>query len=634
MADEPEFDEARLQLLIRASEKLYPWITDRLEDSRLFRAPLTFRGRVKGDESIREKVRKKRLTTPDYTIDDITDLVGFRFVTMMRMGIADVTDALLSLLVAPPHEAPGDFGGATLKQFTQHISPPPQDINPETGEWIDPLSDKLEAQFAARYNGAPPFKFKPEIRAQYSGVHLIVEFPVPIAPELTISAEFQVRSVFEEAWAELDHKLFYKADNAGLLIGERRRLALSGHLGILKSLLDTAANYAELISQTDPTGPDGPKLDIRPDIDGDHYAEEVAGPIKHRRDVIEDFLALMREKRLVDSKRMSGDESLEGVYVGLANKFKDLFDKRFSQIEPTDFPKDQRDRVRSLAFLILMEQAISWFLGEKDTPVRNAIALYETITTKRVYGSLEGKNFPTAWFRLGEAKVWLLENAKDADERERLAREAADAFARARKTLSAVPKENRLIIAPEQRAYLNWNIERLQGFALWRLSDLRREAVGASPGLLDLENVREAWKAVKKHALALTIPFTDDQLNLFNTATYFATDGLQLCARLDKPTMEFPSLKVLKQMLDTLEKQMRVLDTRGERFAHTLMFGFIHLGDEERAVRYAEAVMDAAHEKIRSGRLSPYQKDMHDRVAREAWAYLKKLGRGPLETPP
>jgi ppGpp synthetase/RelA/SpoT-type nucleotidyltranferase len=623
MARTPAAEGELVQRYLRASDKLYPEIVHTLDQSGLFPPPLSYRGRVKREASVLEKISRKRRLRPSYNIDHVTDLVGIRFITLMRLGIADVTESLLHLLKGGAGS--GKFRQAQLQEFKQFISSPPRDIDPDTGESLNPLYEKLRGQLAESYPDGAPVELRIEPRAQYSGVHIVIGFSVDLeGSKLVVPAEIQIRSVFEEAWGELDHKLFYKADRSGIVTGERRRLAVRRQLGILKSMLDTAADYAELISHTDPPGPDTPKPDIRPNLDGVDYIETIAMPITHGRDIIDEFIGLVREKRKIDSTRTSDDE-----YLGLADKFKELFDNEFSRIDIDEFPDDQRERVKSVAFLMLMEQAISLFLGARESAVREAIALYEDITSKSLYPGLEGKKYPTAWFRLGEAKAWLMELSSDLAHRDRLAAEAFDAYATARKMLSAVPKHEHFVIAPDQRVYLDENIERLQGFALWRASDLRRSRLGRVQAV-DLQNVSGAWKVVEKRTRGMRAPFSIGELNLYNTATYFAVDGLNLCEALGEETKAFPGRPAIKNMLDTLEQQMVRLGFQDEKFSHTLMHGSLLLRDGERAARAAEEVMDA-HVKADTSHLSPYQKDMHDRVAREAWAVMR-LGDKPARS--
>jgi hypothetical protein len=239
-----------------------------------------------------------------------------------------------------------------------------------------------------------------------------------------------------------------------------------------------------------------------------------------------------------------------------------------------------------------------------------------------LFPGLKGKDFPTAWFRMGEAKAWLMELTVDATSRDLLAAEAFAAYARARKTLTAVPEHETHIIALEQRAYLDENIERLQGFALWRVSDLRRTALEGRSQLIDLQNVREAWKVVEKRATALRRPFSWERLNLYNTATYFAADGLRLCEILGQPETGFPAKEEVEAMLDTLHQEMQAMTFSDEKFSHTIMCGALLLGDAARAARAADDVM-TAHVAAETTHFSPYQKDMHDRVAREAWNVLR-----------
>lgn len=631
-----------IQLYLRASEQLFPKLVERIKDSNFFQAPLTYRGRVKAKKSIEGKIAKRRRLDPAYGIKELTDLVGIRFVTMLRMGvpdvalgIPDVTEKLLFLLGRPGNGELGDFGSATLQELKLFLCHPPQKLSKE-GDWLDDVYDALCAQLEEHGPAVGLHEPGKVIRQQYSGVHLVVKFRVAVdGRDLIVPVEIQVRSVFEDAWGETDHRLFYKSDREALFAGGGPRSNVRAELGILKAMLDNAEQLAASISEKSKALAKLEELevsqpDILPNLDPAKYPIDVAGPITYRRDLVDEYLQLVRAKETIDKSGLDRSK-ITKEYAGLAKEFERLFEKEngFASISIDDVPPDQRERIQALAFLLLMDRAVCHFLQGLDDAVAKAIELYEEITSPDpVFPGLEGRKHPTAWFRLGEAKNWMIETAATDEERESRVSEAYEAFAEARRMLSATAETDSLVIDDAQRAYLDQSIERLQGFALWRLSDIRRKNQGKAPQPRDIEQVRQAWQVVEKRTMALAPPFSHEDLYLHNTATYFAVDGVLLCEHLGQEPTGFPTKATIRTMLDTLDAEMKQLGFQEERFAHTRMYGADLLGDSEGAVRAAWQVLDAHVIPDRS-LFSPYQKDMHDRVAREALEVISRFGGRP-----
>ncbi len=630
-------DHDYLSKLLKAAEELGPKLMQELSASGFFQAPLTYKSRIKDETRAREKIERKRKLKPHYTAESIQDIIGIRFVTLLRTDIADVVRSLFKILEGESHGDAPHLTGATLDEFRHHCSTPPQEVD-AAGEWHDSLYDKLKTilgDYESRLLNPPKTlsdRFKRENHQQYSSVHIVIyvryrlgghDFRVPI--------EIQVRSVFEDAWGEIDHMLFYEPVREGIVTGEDKRLAAASDLRVLKAMMDNAAEYAAIISKKDFGRRDDTRQFIAPNLDDADYMHALAQGLTAHRDLLDEFVGLVREKDRIDQTK----PLVRNLYAPLAERFADLTSRFNAKVRLEDFPKGDEERALSIAYHLRMEEALCRLLGGGEDQVTKAIAIYETLTLDHPYDNIDARfsEFPTAWFRLAQANVEKMELTNDYEERRRLSRAAFEAYGTSRTLLDQVmakkDSNQEYVISSKQREYLDRRIERLRGFALWRLSDLRRRDMPEQTPE-DLENVREAWLAMKGKALAAMQAMADDpanisgsQLNLLNTAAYIALDGLSLCAHLKADTSDFPNKSVMADMIRLLEMCAKSHDVKtAEKTWHTVMIGALYLDDFERAADAAEKVMTAHVEGDTTG-YSHYDREAHERTSRDAWKVLQ-----------
>lgn len=130
-------------------------------------------GRIKSDESMREKCRRNNLPeTAASALQEIHDAIGIRVVCAFLNDVYMIRDRLLSY---------DDIELIREKDYIRHAKP----------------------------NG-------------YRSLHLIVRI------EGRYYAEFQLRTISMDTWAALEHHMKYKkkvSDNTGLLVNELKRCA-------------------------------------------------------------------------------------------------------------------------------------------------------------------------------------------------------------------------------------------------------------------------------------------------------------------------------------------------------------------------------------------------------------------------
>lgn len=615
-----DIDGEMLVRLLRATDLVHTGVMDAIRSSGLFSPPLSYRGRVKSEDGVRSKIRRKRSTNPNYALHDVRDLLGVRFITLLRNDIAPVTSNLLSILAKQAGGQSDGLGEVTLLEFKQYIASPPIAIDPETGEWLDPLRERLSPLLELHFGPDCPVEFVVEKRAQYSGVHVIASYRVKSgARTLDVPVEYQIRSVFEEAWGELDHKLFYESDREGLIKGEEHRLSLSKHLRILKAMLDSAADYAELLWSMDLNAGDERRPDVKVNLDDIAYLESLIDRLSHAPPLFQRFIGLAREKDKTDKSK----GQRRNAYEALADQFSALADDLKTAIDIESFSKADLPVIKTVSYLVIMEEAICRLLTGSVHQIRIAISLYHDTLFGRPFEYVHTSfdRYPTAWFRLAQCHEALIELVEDLGEKEEHAASAAENYEHARAKLDDLPKDYSLSISPDQFNYLKNNVDRLQAFVHWRISNIRRKL--EKPSEKDRVDVSTAWAIVGQKALSMEDAADPAEISLLNSAVYFALDGLLICERLDAPPTDLPSRDDLMRLIDRLESAVVDRAETGERIWHTIMRGRQFLGQYDQAKRAARRIM-RIRKQMNILDLSPYYLDMHELIGKEAWDVIDK----------
>ncbi len=134
--------------------------------------------RVKGSESLREKLRKKGLDeTPESGLKNLSDLVGARVITHFVGDIYTVLDLI---------EKNPNWRVTQVKDYIANMKP----------------------------NG-------------YRSLHIILTVPFNTGGIDNINVEIQLRTIAMDCWASLEHQLKYKKNirNTALIVDELKRCA-------------------------------------------------------------------------------------------------------------------------------------------------------------------------------------------------------------------------------------------------------------------------------------------------------------------------------------------------------------------------------------------------------------------------
>lgn len=435
-----------------------------------------------------------------------------------------------------------------------------------------------------------------------------------------VPAELQIRSVFEDAWGEIDHKLFFEFDRrTGNDDDKVQREIISQHLGILKTMLDSAADYADVIKRTLISPANQPVI-ISRSMDGTKYLESLLKESKIPTSLSLDISALSAEKERIDSEIERGTE-LGGPlsYIKVADQLGELIEKKLSIITDSVDRKILEIR-RSLRANLLLEEALCRLLSEDRQQIRLAVAQYESIT----------KNYPdhpVGWFRYGQALSRIVLDAvpgsADAEETAKL---ASGAYEKAREALSSLdrnpPKIFPTIMSREQDVFIRDNLNKLHGFLIWRNSDLRRRS--KRPSLDDVSDIEKAYKITTQGIVDPGEP--ESEIRLVNNAVYYAADGIRIKSELGLElglTSSFPELEMLINRLDKYTGNKLGDDIeRWDTIVHIKELLGDHVGAKEAAARVLDANSTVRADGVDTQ--SAYQREMRQRAVQNAWSVYRR----------
>lgn len=236
-------------VLEKSGNEVVPEILQSLRDSKLSELCYAYKLRVKTQTKIIEKKSRKTIEKPEYTLKNITDVVGLRLVTLFKGEMIDVLGGVLSVITHKNGINPNPFLSAPPEEIIIYSSNPSDDLNLTLKKKI--LEHCSSASVDVKYS-----------KEGYSSIHIVcrlrreTETLDSTLPGYKLPLEIQIRTVFEDAWGEIDHKYGYVI-RSGKEIGtpiNNPEYVLS-HLKVLKKFSDACVDYAECIRLEATTAP-------------------------------------------------------------------------------------------------------------------------------------------------------------------------------------------------------------------------------------------------------------------------------------------------------------------------------------------------------------------------------------------
>lgn len=175
------------------------------------RSAYAIKCRVKDETSLINKVIYKRKVEKkkSYSPDDATDIVGLRLLALSNEQLPIIVEKFVQFIRFCQSQNVGLFEGHSTGQAISEVKIYKTKTNPVV---YNKIFSYLMALNLRDEHGSPEIDLKES--DLYSSVHFICKAnsfysktPRPV------SVEVQIRTVFEDAWAEIDHSRRYKGDS-------------------------------------------------------------------------------------------------------------------------------------------------------------------------------------------------------------------------------------------------------------------------------------------------------------------------------------------------------------------------------------------------------------------------------------
>jgi ppGpp synthetase/RelA/SpoT-type nucleotidyltranferase len=472
--------ELELHRLQDAARQIQPNIVQSLgRHSNFERIVYSRSSRVKSIPRMASKVQQLLSTESDFKPSMLPDVLGFRLVTYFQRGILESLKFLLALAEHDPRLGDSPFVKGDIRRITLYTSRPNE----------DPLSIARHVETAVK-----PRKLQVEKSTRatlYSSVHVILGSECEVEAIdggkilVPIQVEFQLRSVFEDAWGQLSHLLSYGRSRSTV---DQKTWQL--HLGVLKALLDGCTQYAELIQEQsgiDLTDAEAEKERSRSIVANPQQtlADLPALPASIR-DEFEKAFDLENEAQQIDDEARAGLKFLEAA-------------EAFQRVQAGIAQENINELAREKAtYIAQTERAYCCLFSNDGEALQEAIVIYEGITRKRSTDAISR-------YRLGQA----LRRKKDTRNAVQMLKESI--------TLLTTGQDK----AVGQKHWVHSAVYRELGYTYW----LAIEAEEDIP--TKKANLHEAI-GYTRHALALSLDDEEELLRNTNNFIYFGWEERDL----------------------------------------------------------------------------------------------------------
>ncbi|MEP5533689.1 hypothetical protein, partial [Ekhidna sp.] len=449
----------------------------------------SYKGRVKDPVSIKSKVLRRRFEILDsiqqekkekdrsYRVSNVTDVVGIRIITLFNSEILSAVNDILNLITGQTDLNPNELLDCKIKEFLL--------ITTQASIGLASPVQTMQRRFARRLVevGISDVDVTIETRREYSSVHIVIEKNID---ELAVPIEIQIRTVFEDTWAQIDHKLrYHKSRIKNESTQKNVPVAAERDLVILKKYIDITAEFAEAIKDELEETEDASRGQIRP-IGDDFTILEAARSLEIKDDIIQEIEVLFRQKDVldqrfadyyrderVDSYSSKKEKEFSEAYAILAEKLSKISEREKSGLFiNSDLNEEQK---KFLFYVIKMEEAFCRLkVGHNDERLA-AIKIYDQI-------SVLHHDVAVVHFRKGES---LSKSGRHED-----------AIASFEKCLNNLDTKNEYfwLNYEKQRNYIKENIHRIKGFAHWKIFE--KENIRGNQECI--EHIRLAWESTYK----------------------------------------------------------------------------------------------------------------------------------------
>jgi len=356
-------------------------IMDVLSKSGIANEAYAIKSRVKTEQKLVEKLGRKR-AVKEYGLENITDVIGIRIVSLFREDMIDIFRKLIELI---KHETVNSSNPFLKEKFDEVIIYAQSDHDPLAAN-IKLLSHSLLKGTTVE-NGIS--------LEGYSSIHLVTRIAKEVelgSGLINIPVEIQIRTVFEDAWGEIDHKFKYSYAEGKESIEILNPSAVSENLKVLKKFSDACSLYADEIrnyaidKETKPYA----SFSTYPVDTGEEIHEHLKS-LGLSEDMLDRYLSIRTD--LVKFTDVKSETPETFKLVTAADSFLELnkaISKNISKIDDVEY----------IDYHLSMHAALCMLATKESKKLRIALDIYKTLSETYPHN-------PMVCFRLAQAYVGL-----------------------------------------------------------------------------------------------------------------------------------------------------------------------------------------------------------------------------------
>lgn len=508
-----------------------------------------FKSRVKPEGKLYEKLKRKQKTKSGYVLTDIKDVIGLRLVTLFRKEMPDVVSSVISLINHEINLHPNPFLKNSIEELIIYSA--------------NPAHDAIAHQISSTLTESNTEFILDGTHASYSSVHIVArvnkQSNMKHHCNIHIPVEIQIRTVFEDAWGEVDHKFGYvirTGKEAGKPVGNASMV--QEHLKVLKKFSDACAEYADVIFT------EAVPQDRKSVIEGKVISVGSDKEILERFDVLavpKEYINAYGEGRrqredasmLMESEPQKGKEGL----IKAADFFKTLGDAISTENELLS------EAVKLFLYYTRMNEGLCLL----STSERSGIEL-----AAKIYANLEDEygDYPLVTFRYAQA----LGKLGNSDMAIAKFREAKEKLFQIDKLFGTNVTDK---LPHDDREHIEHLLPKLLGFQLWINSEKVTDDNSKRANLL-VQAFDETKHLLEKLPLDGTV---------HNNLLYYAVDYLELES---PPPPQF--VKQMEESLKFLEKINIPTQSNDLEKLDTCLRAYIFLKRKSDALAVAKRILD------------------------------------------
>lgn len=518
--------------------------------------------RVKSVVSFESKLQRKReQKDSNYQADDVSDVIGVRLITLFRDEMVGIASTVFQSIASG--EVP--FIKGAIEELIVYKS--------------DRASDEVEDAVLAAASKIFGDDKVADIRdsdtkdSGYSSIHIVARLDAglrdadsfsPHLKDYKVPVEFQIRTVFDDAWGEIDHKYKFKVVEEG---GDGRRSKnyfVNGHIANLKALTDGCAQYANLIHRE--ASSKAEFLEVRKEQKQADSDEAVAKILEANgvNDQVQAYV-LAKRKQYADlqSKKLRGER--DGISEQFARAADGLRSVRENSTSLGDSP--HKGSERAAYYFLSMEEALLRYATDADDEVRRAIEIYKDLVDKL------GSN-AVLHYRLG--------HAYDAVGEYELALQSYD---RVRQLVADAGTMN----PNDPNDYKSWAIDTATNRLPIALSFTLAQIAESSDDSVKKLDLYHQAHIVSMTPLQSGDPASEVRHKLLNNSLYHALEAVKANNGVKPDWVDQALIEDLTHKLD--QSCVDHHDIAGVAEWHTLLEAFEYLGDKGKASKAASKVV-------------------------------------------